>query len=348
MSMITKTGYICTHEIKQAHTGFFKKNSHGTWQASNVRSPLQPPLQSCNWKGVNVPNMNGCFFWRPMATTRKKQLWSWGARGDPTLESIFLSDGCFFNEEPGIIYRIWLEFLMFKLGRAHKKRWRFHMILLRPWSNSKRLPACSDGLAWRSLATTESGHLRPQTKNRVWVTCDHKVRSLTTTKRHIRWQGQQNLHSAHGHLWPHFAVTCDQKLGSLGLIRITCTHARGGWGGWRGWDDNVPCTCTHTSRTHRLYPCTGWVGWVGWDDKVPYTCTHTSRTHHLYPCARWVGWLGWVGWVGWYVQRLVSRVKILPHLPETVYFPFLYAPPFSTFFRLFPLHFCTPEVWGII
>ena len=72
-----------------------QKNSHATWQASNSRSPLQPPLQSCNWKGVNVPNMNGCFFWRPMGTTRKKQLWSWGARGDPTLESTILSDGCF-------------------------------------------------------------------------------------------------------------------------------------------------------------------------------------------------------------------------------------------------------------
>ena len=35
-------------------------------------------------------------------------------------------------------------------------------------------------------------------------------------------------------------------------------------------------------------------------------------------------------------------------LLKTVYFPFLYAPPFSTFFHLFPLHFCTPEVWGVI
>ena len=75
--------------------GSSKKNSHATWQASNSCSPLQPPLQSCNWKGVNVPNMNACFFWRPMGTTRKKQLWSWGARGDPTLESTVLSDGCF-------------------------------------------------------------------------------------------------------------------------------------------------------------------------------------------------------------------------------------------------------------
>ena len=83
-------------------TGFFKKNSHGTWQASNVRSPLQPPLQSCNWKGVNVPNVNGCFFWRPMATTRKKQLWSWGARGIPQLNLPFYRMAVFF-EEPGII-----------------------------------------------------------------------------------------------------------------------------------------------------------------------------------------------------------------------------------------------------
>ena len=78
-----------------------QKNSHGMWQASSVRSPLQPPLQSCNWKGVNVPNMNGCFFWRPMATTRKKQLWSWGARGIPRLNLPFNRMAVFY-EEPGI------------------------------------------------------------------------------------------------------------------------------------------------------------------------------------------------------------------------------------------------------
>ena len=104
--------------------------------------------------------------------------------------------------------------------------------------------------AWRSLATTESGHLRPQTKKQDLGHLWHKVGSLTTTKRLIRWQGPKPPQCAV--LWPH------------------------------------------------LYPCTGWVGWVGWDDNVPCTCTHTSRTHHLYPYARWVGWLGWVGWVGWY------------------------------------------------
>ena len=134
-----------------------------------------------------------------------------------------------------------------------------------------------------SLVTTKCGHLRPQnvtfadrankTSTVHAVTCDHTSRSLATKN------------------WDHLA-----SLGSLVPM-----HGVGGVGG--GWDDNVPCTCTHTSRTHHLYPCTGWVGWVGWDDNVPCTCTHTSRTHHLYPCARWNTPLGrggwaWVGWVG--------------------------------------------------
>ena len=46
---------------KKSSPGFSKKNSHATWQASNSCNPLQPLLQSCNWKGVNVPNMNGFF-----------------------------------------------------------------------------------------------------------------------------------------------------------------------------------------------------------------------------------------------------------------------------------------------
>ena len=109
---------------------------------------------------------------------------------------------------------------------------------------------------WRGIIR-HGGHLRPQNpvtcdhkqKNRIWVTCDHKVRSLTATKRHIRWQGQQNLRRARGHLWPHFAVICDQKLGSLGLIRITCTHARGGWDGWGGWGGGM---ITYLALAHIL------------------------------------------------------------------------------------------------
>ena len=153
--------------------------------------------------------------------------------------------------------------------------------------------------AWRSLATTESGHLRPQTKKQdlghLWpqsaVTYDHKTSHSLTGPTKPPQCTRSLVTTLRGHLRPKIGITWP---------RITCTHARGGWGGWGGWDDNVPCTCTHTSRTHHLFPCTGWVGWVGWDDNVPCTCTHTSRTHHLYPCARWVGWLGWVGWVGWY------------------------------------------------
>ena len=94
-------GRSCWMLIQKIFPGFFKKNSHGTWQASNLRSPLQPPLQSCNWKGLNVPNLNGCFFWRPAATTRKKQLWSWGARGIPRLNLLFYRMAVFY-EEPGI------------------------------------------------------------------------------------------------------------------------------------------------------------------------------------------------------------------------------------------------------
>ena len=105
--------------------GSFKKSSHGTWQASNLRSPLQPPLQSCNWKGLNVPNLNGCFFWRPTATTRKKQLWSWGARGIPRLNLLFYRM-VFFNEEPGIIvilYAAW-ENEQFQLEDG---AWKIHV-----------------------------------------------------------------------------------------------------------------------------------------------------------------------------------------------------------------------------
>ena len=87
------------------------------------------------------------------------------------------------------------------------------------------------------------GHLRPQNP----VTCDHKPK-------------KQNL----GHLWPQSAVTYDHKTShsltgptkppqctrslvttlrghlrpKIGITwphyRITCTHARGGWGGWGG------------------------------------------------------------------------------------------------------------------
>ena len=57
-------------------TGFFKKNSHPTWQASKVHRPPPTPTSKLQLNRVNIPNMNGCFFWRPMTTTRRKQLWS--------------------------------------------------------------------------------------------------------------------------------------------------------------------------------------------------------------------------------------------------------------------------------
>ena len=57
----------------------------------------------------------------------------------------------------------------------------------------------------------------------------------------------------------------------------------GGWGGWGGMITYL--ALAHTLAEH--IPCVhGWVGWVGWDDHVPCTCTHPSRTHRLYS---WVG-----------------------------------------------------------
>ena len=116
--------------------------------------------------------------------------------------------------------------------------------------------------AWRSLATTESGHLRPQTKKTGFG-------SLVTTKcGHLRPQNVTFADRANKTSTVH-AVTCDHtsrslatknwdhlaSLGSLvpmhgvggvggggGMItylalahilaeHITCIHARGGWGG---------------------------------------------------------------------------------------------------------------------
>ena len=121
--------------------GSFKKSSHGTWQASNLRSPLQPPLQSCNWKGLNVPNLNGCFFWRPTATTRKKQLWSWGPRGIPRLNLVFYRMAVFY-EEPGMVAfsqkscsnqaTHWATEASLSRSEIPSGRWR------QPWSKSLR------------------------------------------------------------------------------------------------------------------------------------------------------------------------------------------------------------------
>ena len=120
---------------------FLQKNSHGTWQASNLRSPLQPPLQSCNWKGLNVPNLNGCFFWRPTATTRKKQLWSWGPRGIPRLNLVFYRMAVFY-EEPGMVAfsqkscsnqaTHWATEASLSRSEIPSGRWR------QPWSKSLR------------------------------------------------------------------------------------------------------------------------------------------------------------------------------------------------------------------
>ena len=114
-----------------------------------------------------------------------------------------------------------------------------------------------------SLVTTKCGHLRPQnvtfadrankTSTVHAVTCDHTSRSLATKN----WDHLASL----GSLVPMHGVggvggggrmMTYLPLAHILAEHITCIHARGGWG---GWDDNLPCTCTHTSRTHHLYPC---------------------------------------------------------------------------------------------
>ena len=113
------------------------------------------------------------------------------------------------------------------------------------------------------------------------VTCDHRIRSLATTNKktgfgslvttkcgHLRPQNVTFADRANKTSTVHAgcAVTCDQKLGSLGLIRITCTHARGGWGGWGGG------MMTYLALAHILaeyITCThARGGWGGWDDTV--------------------------------------------------------------------------------
>ena len=117
----------------------------------------------------------------------------------------------------------------------------------------------------RSLTTTD-------TCQGFWVTYDHKVWSLTTTEPHIHWQGQQNLHSAWGHLWPQNAVTYDHKT-------LSQQNNRRGWGGWGWgvWDDNVPWLAHRHAERWSGLPALGlharWpilVGGVGWGGMITY------------------------------------------------------------------------------
>ena len=178
----------------------------------------------------------------------------------------------------------------------------------------------------RSLTTTD-------TCQGFWVTYDHKVRSLTTTEPHIHWQGQQNLRSAWGHLWPQNAVTYDHKT-------LSQQNNRRGWGGWGwgGWDDNVPWLAhRHAERwsdlpddnvpwlAHRhaerwsglpalgLHTC--WpilVGGGGVGGMITYLGLHT----HAGPF-----WWVAVGRVGWYYKVLLCTTKYYSVLQSTTPVP---------------------------
>ena len=158
---------------------------------------------------------------------------------------------------------------------------------------------------------------------------------------------------------------------------ITCIHARGGWGGWGGMITYLALAHILAEHITCIHARGGWGGWGGMITCLALAHTQAEHTTCTHPRSGWGGWGGWGGWDDT-VQRLGQlslaspkirqgnsfKVKDSPSpsrdglfsscsdkhglLVKTVYFPFLYAPPFSTFFRLFPLHFCTPKVWGII
>ena len=210
-----------------------------------------------------------------------------------------------------------------------------------------------------SLVTTKCGHLRPQnitfadrankTSTVHAVTCDHTSRSLATKN----WDHLASL----GSLVPMHGV--GGVGGGGGMItylalqhilaeHITCIPARGGWGGWGGM---ITCLALahiqteHTTCTHARGGWGGWCRWGGWDDTVQRLGQLSLASPKIRQGNSFKG----------KDSPSPSRDGLSSScsdkhglLVKTVYFPFLYAPPFSTFFRLFPLHFCTPEVWGII
>ena len=170
----------------------------------------------------------------------------------------------------------------------------------------------------RSLTTTD-------TCQGFWVTYDHKVRSLTTTEPHIHWQGQQNLHSAWGHLWPQNAVTYDHKT-------LSQQNNRRGWGGWGwgGWDDNVPWLAHRNAERWSGLPALGlhtcWpilVGGGGVGGMITYLGLHTDTpkgglVYRLWACTH-AGPFWWVavGRVGWSYKVLLCATKYYSVLQST-------------------------------
>ena len=91
-----------------------------------------------------------------------------------------------------------------------------------------------------SLMTTKCGHLRPQnliftdrankTSTVHGVTCDHRMRSLTTTK---HFHNRTTEGGGVGGMITYLGLHTDTPKGGHMLAHF------GGWG-WGGWDDNVP------------------------------------------------------------------------------------------------------------
>ena len=116
-----------------------------------------------------------------------------------------------------------------------------------------------------SLMTTKCGHLRPQnliftdrankTSTVHGVTCDHRMRSLTTTKHFHNRTTERALATRRKVVW----------FTGFGLAHMLAHF--GGWG-WGGWDDNVPWLAhRHPER---------WSGLP--DDNVPWLAhRHAER-----------------------------------------------------------------------
>ena len=180
-------------------------------------SASKPRDMSKTWRGFATPKTKKSGFPRKKTNPRKKH---W--RDPPqwllkTLKKIRLWDSelfCRILQLSEAFLHPTIPFLLFLIFAGAK---------IPPIGRSYPGRGVTYDHRMRSLTTTD-------TCQGFWVTYDHKVRSLMTTEPHIRWQGQQNLHSAWGHLWPQNAVTYDHKT-------LSQQNNRRGWG---GWDDNAP------------------------------------------------------------------------------------------------------------
>ena len=174
-----------------------------------------------------------------------------------------------------------------------------------------------------SLMTTKRGHLRPQnliftdrankTSTVHGVTCDHRMRSLTTTKHfHNRTtEGGGVGGGGVGGMITYLGLHTDTPKGGL-VYRFGLAHMLahfGGWG-WGGWDDNVPWLAHRHAERWSGLPALGlqtcWpilVGGGGVGGMITYLGLHTDTPKGGlvtgFGLARMLAHFGGWGWGGW-------------------------------------------------